>query len=95
MKKIVALVLTAVLVFTGIVTSTMAAPGGNPGKGEQRAPRLEGVLQNYNLEAKTFDLVTTDPDGKEITVSYNYIDKTIFVRDQEKSSAEEFKNGEK
>ncbi|MDD4615290.1 MAG: DUF5666 domain-containing protein [Caldisericia bacterium] len=93
MTKILGFVLVATLVVTSLLVPVKAAPGGEKGPGGQMN-RIEGILQNVNTEAKTFGLEAKNPDGETVVFSFVWIDNTMFIRDQEESTVDSFKNGE-
>ncbi len=93
LAKILSSVLVASLVVSSLLIPAKAAPGGGKGPGNQMN-RIAGTLQNLNVEAKTFDIQTENPDGESVIISFSCIDQTMFFRDQEESTLQAFKNGE-
>lgn len=93
LAKILSSVLVASLVVSSLLVPVKAAPGGEKGPRNQMN-RIAGTLQNLNVEAKTFDVQTENPDGESIVISFTCIDQTMFFRDQEESTMNAFKNGE-
>jgi hypothetical protein len=94
MTKILGFVLVATLVVTSLMVPVKAAPGGEKGPKQNQMNRMQGILQNLNTEAKTFDLEAKNPEGESVVFSFVWIDSTMFIRDQEESTVDSFKNGE-
>ena len=64
-----------------------------PGE-EKQMPRLFGKLTDLNLTEKTFNLLTADPEGKEILFKVLFHDGTKFQRENKLVKPDDFKNGE-
>lgn len=71
----------------------MSGPKEGPGQGKQ-APMLFGKMNSLNLTEKSFNFVTKDPEGKEVTFKVMFREETRFVRDREIAKPETFKDGE-
>jgi hypothetical protein len=93
LTKILSSVVVASLVVSSLLVPAKAAPGGERGPRNQ-TNRIAGTLQNLNVEEKTFDVQTENPDGESVVISFSCIDQTMFIRDQEESTLNAFKNGE-
>jgi hypothetical protein len=101
-KKIVAIATTFIVAIVGLTSVTFAAPGNGKGPGDgsgpsddRQAPHVEGVLKDFDTENNTFKLDTVNQENEKITISFTYLDKTVFIRNQEKSTEKDFENGEK
>ena len=101
-KKLLTITTAFIVAVVGLATVTFAAPGNGKGPGDGSGPRedkqlphLEGILKDLNIEDNTFKLDTVNQEDEKITISFKYLDKTVFIRNQEKSTEKEFKNGEK
>jgi len=64
-----------------------------PGE-EKPMSRLFGKIMDFNLAEKTFHLVTTDPEGKELVFKVLFHENTKFQRNNKPVKPDEFKNGE-
>ncbi|MCK5848459.1 MAG: hypothetical protein KAH01_04615 [Caldisericia bacterium] len=95
-KNLIAIATTFMVAIVGLTSVTFAAPRNGSGpREESQLPHLEGILKDFNIKDNTFKLDTVNGDNEKITVSFTYLEKTVFIRNQEKSTEKDFKDGEK